>query len=200
MNHFTATLKRKNVLFVHPFKKGSLFSETTLAYLDEFGKFHHPISIKLSKTKNGIYCILSVVHGEYNLLSGGCRSLKHSLAKQDAIQEALFNTEIEISPDLHGIDFGSEYEEKIAIAIARALGLNPERCTFVNSGMEKLIGRIRNFESDTFSASSQNWTEEQVKAIADKLIETWIVNKIDGHDLSEVSGELGFLNSDDNDE
>jgi len=66
--------------------------------------------------------------------------------------------------------------------------------------MEKLIESIRNFESDTFSASSQNWTEEQVKAIADKLIETWIVNKIDGHDLSEVSGELGFLNSDDNDE
>jgi hypothetical protein len=197
MNHFKATLKRKNVFFVRPFKKGSLFSETTLTYLDEFGKFHHPISIKLSKTKKGVYCILKVMYGEYNILSGGCRSLKHSLAKQDAIQEALFNAEIEISPDLPGIDFGSEYEKKIAIAIARTLGLNPERCTFVNSGMEKLIESIRTFDSDTFSASSQNWTEEQVKAIANWLIEHWIVDKIDGYDLSEICGELGFFDSDD---
>jgi hypothetical protein len=66
--------------------------------------------------------------------------------------------------------------------------------------MEKLIECIRNFESNTFSASSQNWTEEQVIAIANWLIEHWIVDKIDGHDLSEICGELGFYSDDDNDE
>lgn len=63
--------------------------------------------------------------------------------------------------------------------------------------MEELIKCIASFESDTFSVSRQNLTEEQVKAIADKLIQTWIVGRIDGHDLSEVCGELGFF--DDND-
>jgi hypothetical protein len=66
--------------------------------------------------------------------------------------------------------------------------------------MEKLIESIRTFESDTFSASSQNWTDEQVIAIANWLIEHWIVDKIDGYDLSEICGELGFLNSDDDDD
>jgi len=141
MSYFTATLKQTNVhMDKRKIIKGSFFSETTLVYLDEFGKFHNPISIKLSKTKNGIYCVLKVVYGEYNLLSGGCRSLECSLAKQVAIQEALDNAKIEISPDLSsglpGINFGSECEEKIAIAIARALGLNPERWTFVNSSWE----------------------------------------------------------------
>jgi hypothetical protein len=65
--------------------------------------------------------------------------------------------------------------------------------------MKKLIECIRNFESDTFSASSQNWTEDQVIAIANWLIEHWIVDKIDGYDLSEICGELGlgFYSDDD---
>ena len=119
---------------VKRFNKGCFFSETTLVYLDESGEFCHPISIKLRKTKNGIYCILKVVYGKYNLLGGGCGSLESSLAKEASIREALDNVGIEISPKSYSVPgFSSEYEGKIAKAIANALELNPKHWTLVSS-------------------------------------------------------------------
>jgi len=139
---FAAKIKHENAQSdVKQFERsGHFFSVTALVYYDECGVFHHPISIRLYKTPNVIYCVLKVVHGGYNLSGGGRSTLESSLAKQIAIQKALEKTGVEISPDLYsglpGINFGSECEEKIAIAIAHALGLDPKRWTLISSGGE----------------------------------------------------------------
>lgn len=113
------------------------YSETTLVYFDEKGKFHYPVRIRICRHKTCIFCALWVIYGQYELRGGGSCSVGKSSSKQIAIQEALDLAGIEISPDLidSGLSgLGFRAQEEVAIAIAHALELDPKRWTLVSCG------------------------------------------------------------------
>jgi len=114
------------------------YSETTLVYFDENGIFHCPVKIQFLRHKTRVFCVLWVQYGEYDIQSGGsCFIGQYSSSTRRVIQEAIDLAEMEISPSfLDGsfLDLGFDLEEKVAIAIAHALGLDPKRWTLISSG------------------------------------------------------------------
>ena len=140
MENLTAKINQEsNLPDISKFNKDSYFySETTMVYFDE-DKFHYPVRIRFCRHKTRIFCTLWVIYKQYHIRGGSSCSVGESGVKYKVLQNALNHAGISISPSLWDSKLsvlGYRLEEGVAIAIAHALNLNPNRWAIVSSGGE----------------------------------------------------------------
>jgi len=65
-----------------------------------------------------------------------------------------------------------------------------ERDKFNLMTMQEFVDIIKTYESDTFSASGWNPTDEEALSVAQQILYHWVNNKLDGDLLAEVMEDI----------